>query len=80
MMAVPPGHLCPREEQCAYCHEEGIGKMNIPSGPGTPQKPPRLEAEASSLKENITPPTHRGASPWEENFVSLAGLEGCWEN
>jgi hypothetical protein len=31
------------------------GRMNVPRGPGTPQKPPRVEAEARSSKENISP-------------------------
>jgi hypothetical protein len=30
------------------------GKMNVPSGPETPRRPPRPEAEAKLLKESIT--------------------------
>jgi hypothetical protein len=30
--------------------------MNVPSRLGTPKKPSRLEAEAKSSKENISPP------------------------
>jgi hypothetical protein len=29
------------------------GKMNVPSGPGTPRRSPRPETEAKLLKENI---------------------------
>jgi hypothetical protein len=36
---------------------KGIGRMNVPNRPGTPKRPPRLEAEARSLKANISPPT-----------------------
>jgi hypothetical protein len=37
--------------------KKGTGKMNVPNRPGTPKRPPRLEAEAKLLKENISPPT-----------------------
>jgi hypothetical protein len=33
-----------------------IGRMNVPSRPGIPKKPSRLEAEARLLKENISLP------------------------
>jgi hypothetical protein len=33
------------------------GRMNVPSGPGTPKRPPRPEAEARMSKENSSPPT-----------------------
>jgi hypothetical protein len=49
--------------------------MNAPNGPETPKGPPRPEAEARLSKENISPPAGE-PMPWEENIVSLAGLEG----
>jgi hypothetical protein len=36
--------------------------MNVPNGPGTPKRFPRLEAEARLSKENISPPTGEPAS------------------
>jgi hypothetical protein len=33
---------------------KGIGRMNDPDGPRTSKRPPRLEAEARSSKENIS--------------------------
>jgi hypothetical protein len=36
---------------------KGNGRMNVPNRTGTPRRPPRPEAEARLLKENISPPT-----------------------
>jgi hypothetical protein len=35
---------------------KGIGRMNVPSVPGTPRNHSRLEPEARSSKEKISPP------------------------
>jgi hypothetical protein len=46
----------------------GTGRMNALSRPGTPRRLPRPEADAKLSRESI--------SPWEENTVGLAALEG----
>jgi hypothetical protein len=42
--------------------KKDIGRMNVPSGPGTLKRPLRLEAGARSLKENISPLTGKSTS------------------
>jgi hypothetical protein len=47
--------------------------MNVPSGPGTPRRPQRPEAEAEA--------TAQGRSgPWEEDITRLATFEDYEEN
>jgi hypothetical protein len=53
--------------------------MNIPIGLGTLKRPPQTRGRGQVI-EGKYQPTHRGARPWEENFVSLAGLEGYEED
>jgi hypothetical protein len=58
--SVPPAWSHPREElrqdQCAYCHQQGHWKNEGPQWPRDPQKAPspQPEAEAELLKENIS--------------------------
>jgi hypothetical protein len=54
---VPLGRPCPREElgqdQCAYCHQDGYWKDECPQWARDSRRPPRPEAEAKLLRENI---------------------------
>jgi hypothetical protein len=42
-----------RQDQCAYCHQEGHWENECPQQPKDPQKAPRPEAEAKLLEESI---------------------------
>jgi hypothetical protein len=49
-----------------------------PMGQGLPNAL-QTRGRGQVVKEKYQP-THRGASPWEENIVGLAGLEGYEED
>jgi hypothetical protein len=82
-----PGCPHTREElgqnQYAYCHQKGSGRMNVPNWSVTPKVPPRSEAEARLLKENISPPTGEPAhgrktlSDWQA-WKALTGTPGAY--
>jgi hypothetical protein len=57
---------------------KGTGRINVPNRSGTPKRPPRSEAEAKFLKENISLPAGEPASGGK--IVDLAGLEGYEED
>jgi hypothetical protein len=77
-----PGYPCPRKElgrhQCAYCHKEGPWNNDCPQWARDSQKTPQTRGRGPVVKGKYQT-TYRGASPWEENNVSLAGLEGYEE-
>jgi hypothetical protein len=81
-MTNAPRMLHPREElrqnQCAYCCQERHWKNECPQQVRDSQKAPQTRGRGQVVKGKYQP-THRGASPWEENIVGLAGLEGYEE-
>jgi hypothetical protein len=76
---MPLEHPYPREElgrnQCAFCHQEGHWKNKCPKQAKDSQKAPKTRGKAQVI-EGKYQPTHKGPNSWEENIVSLAGLEG----
>ena len=75
---VLPGYLPPPGRNYGEINvptvvRKGTGRMNVPSGPGTPKS-------RGGVVEGRFQPTRREASPWEENIVSMAGLEGSEED
>jgi hypothetical protein len=52
--------------------------MNVPNGPGTPKRPP-IQTRGQVV-EGKYQPTHKEASPREENMVGLSDLEGYEED
>jgi hypothetical protein len=50
--------------------------MNVPSGPGTPKRSPRPEAEASGKYW----PAEGKSVPWQEDIVRLATFDDYEED
>jgi hypothetical protein len=55
----------------------GTGRVNVPSGPGTPKFPPDQRQSLNCQgKVSVHP---QGGKPWEENIIGVAALEGYKE-
>jgi hypothetical protein len=80
MMTDAPRCPRPREglgkkNQCAYSRQEGYWKNECPQWVRDSQKVPQTRGRDQVIKGKYQP-TLRGAHPWEENNVGIAGLEG----
>jgi hypothetical protein len=81
--SVPLEQPHPREElrqdQCAYCHQEGHGKNECPQWPRDPQKAPQTRGRGQVIEGKYQPDQGRSSS-WEEEFIGLATFEDYKED
>jgi hypothetical protein len=82
-MMTNASKIPPREElernYCAYCHQEGHWKNEYSQMARDSLNDSQTRGRGQVV-EGKYQPSHRGASPREENIVSLVGLEGYKED